>query len=245
MIDSIYECEVKILGNRQVLTTVFNNFTKNSISTLRDRVYTFDTHYLDTVDGSMERQGYSLRYRPTRFQFNACMEAKQLEGSEDGVSKRIEIGVRSDIEPSELYKQLQSSIDLKWPEYKDLSTIFKTSVCRHETTAMMRIAGKHIVLEASLDEIQYLYNNKIIGYENELEVELKSGFTTPLADIFNFAKNKLTSGIDVYYTTKSKAVRAREFLTGVNGSIHCRNTGEDGDSLSPTSTKLHGEFICL
>ena len=122
-----YEYELKILGSKNSLSTVFNRFS-NSVRVMRDRSYVFDTLYLDTPDNLLLSQGYSLRFRPQQGTFRSRIEAKEIEGSIGGVSKRTEIGVTENKDINLLYNDIKDALNLHWPNFEDLSTVFKISV---------------------------------------------------------------------------------------------------------------------
>jgi len=208
MVSPEIEYEIKILGAFPVLTEAFNRFTRGS-SVIRDRSYNFDTIYLDTLDSHIESLGYSLRHRPKQYPFGDSLDLKQLNGE-----GRSEICIRDDKPLEQLYTELSKHYRQTLPPIDSLIETFTTSVLRREYTALVPIAGKHITLEGSLDRIKYVRNGRVFAEQDELEVEIKPGFSMDLSEVFDYSKNKLTSGLDVVYTTMSKASRARDFLRG-------------------------------
>lgn len=221
---SIHEREVKIIGPLSALTQAFNNISKN-ITTTSDTYYTFTTTYMDTPDRVLQRQGYTLRYRPNRNRFPPCIELKQIDGADGEVSERIEIGVRiRDAEFLSLYFNLLSNPDVREqgiivPYYTKLNPIYEIQADRHEVGGVILTNDRAITIETALDNVRYLKDGNIIGRDNELEIEDKNP-TNEAQQILAFAKSRVTKDVPgVEYTTLSKSSRARQFLIDLNLDI--------------------------
>ncbi len=219
------EYEIKLLGEQSALTRIFNNFV-NAAPVIRDRHYAFNTYYLDDSSAFFDA-GYSLRHRAgvPIIDKLAGTELKAVYGAINQVSARLEIGVRGK-SPIDNYSQLMIRNDYPSdaPRISSEGLIidFTTSVRRVERQALARIDNKDIIIEAALDDISYLQNMGKTGdgmfdtllmprkTEHELEFELKSECNTDT--FFNWVSSNCIKDVAVEVTTKSKALRAKEYV---------------------------------
>jgi len=220
------EYEIKLLGEQVALKNIFRNFMKTP--SVRDRHYSFNTYYLDYAD-VFYFSGYSLRHRVGAQEIGkaAGTELKALKGEIDGVSARLEEGVRGDCILKNVFNLMSGE---KYPKDapqvapESLKIEFATAVRRLERRATVSLNGQDYIIEAALDDISYLRNEGATGdglldcvlmpvkTEHELEFELK-GDVDPsiLPYFFDWVRTNCISDTPIELTTRSKALRARAF----------------------------------
>lgn len=213
---NIHEYEIKILGKYSSLTKAFNKVSRIS-KPISKYHYRFPTTYFDDANRTLYKQGYSLRYRPNQLHFKASIELKQIQGEEKGVSKRVEIGIKDDLDTLSLYfcllvhPSIPSGVII--PPYNSLIPIYSIVTDRYENSGIINVKNKPIVIESALDDIDYICNNEVIGHDSELEIEIKDSNSIDCRDLLEFSKNNITNSIEgLIYSTQSKVSRLNDFL---------------------------------
>lgn len=203
-----YEYELKLLGNRPSLTKVFNTLLEKADDVYVPDRYVFDTVYYDTADQRYRNSGYSLRHREAQGKFKSSLELKELYGEENGISKRVELGVKGGSFLSLYFGLLSDNRfpdKLRWHVAGSLGSQFKTVVDRIEQPFSVNLDGKRHELELALDKIFFVNGKEYHGPEDELEIEVKSD--TVDKDLVSWLQETVSKSPDVTQTSVSKAVR--------------------------------------
>lgn len=218
------EYELKYLGSKESLETLLESLITSSIVTnlLKTHTYTFNTVYYDSAC-LLRDQGFALRFRgvnPEAGYNKSTVELKALEGFENGVSKRLEIGLNGDMSLTSYFNLLACKNCpefLRRVKFFSLEPVFNITTERQEFLTALKFEGKVYEVEIVLDRVEsWAYDaigrkvQKIPEYY-ELEIELKE---TSNVQLLEYVGSKVIPTIcekeklhDVVCSSSSKAKR--------------------------------------